>query len=117
MFVVEHITYYAEQELTEAGGLSFPPNVYHHADDYPLRNGVLLVGSYPAGDGLPVIPSETALAHELGHMLLNSGDHERDERNLMSGWGTLLSSAQCGRMRHNLDRLFGAAAVPDPGPP
>ncbi len=115
--MVEHITYYAEQELTAAGGLSFPPNVYHHADDYPLRNGVLLVGSYPAGDGLPVIPSETALAHEFGHMLLNSGDHERDERTLMGGWGTLLSSEQCGRMRHNLNRLFGAAAVPDPGPP
>ena len=117
VFTVEHIRYYAERELTDAGGLSFPPNVYHHPDDYPFRNSVLLVGNYPPDDGLPTIASRTVLAHELGHMLLNTGDHERDTRNLMSGWGTLLSPEQCERMRGNLDRLFGDAAVPDPGPP
>ncbi len=117
VFTVEHITYYAERELTNAAGLSFPPNVYHHADDYPLRNSVLMVGRYAADGSLPVLEGEHTLAHELGHMLLNTGDHERDTRNLMSGRGTQVTPAQCQRMRNNQNQLFGAEAVPDPGPP
>jgi len=101
VFTVEHITYYAERQLTAAGGLSFPPNVYHHEDDYPLRNSVLLVGEYAADGSLPIIEGEIALAHEIGHMLLNTGDHESDRLNLMSSLGTALTPEQCERMLRN----------------
>jgi hypothetical protein len=117
VFTVEHITYYAERQLTAAGGLSFPPNVYHHEDDYPLRNSVLLVGEYAADGSLPSIEGEIALAHEIGHMLLNTGDHESKSSNLMSSLGTALTPEQCERMRHNRNWLFGEEAVSDPGPP
>lgn len=117
VFTVEHITYYAERQLTAASGLSFPPNVYHHEDDYPLRNSVLLVGAYASDGSLPSIEGENALAHEVGHMLLNTGDHESDSSNLMSSFGTALTPAQCERMRYNRNWLFGEEAVPDPGPP
>ncbi len=117
VFTVRHITYYAEQTLTAAGGLSFPPNNYHQVDDYPLRNSVLLVPRYPACGALPAVPGPRTLAHELGHMLLNSGDHPTDRTNLMSGVGTTLTVQQCATIRSNLIRLFGDAAVVDPGPP
>ncbi|MCQ3977458.1 MAG: hypothetical protein DPW09_28855 [Anaerolineae bacterium] len=117
VFTVEHITYYAERQLTAAGGLSFPPNVFHYEDDYPLRNSVLLIGAYASAGSLPRIEGENALAHEIGHMLLNTGDHESDSSNLMSSFGTALTPEQCARMRYNRNWLFGEEAVPDPGPP
>lgn len=117
VFTVEHITYYAERQLTAAGGLSFPPNMFHHEDDYPFRNSVLLVGKYATDGSLPSIEGENALAHEIGHMLLNSGDHESDSSNLMSSFGTALTPDQCERMRYNRNWLFGEEAIPDPGPP
>ena len=119
LFTVEHITYYAEQQLTGADSLSFPPNVYHHSDDYPLRNSVLLVEDIPPGS-LPTVDEFTmyGLSHEIGHMLLNSGDHKRDRQNLMASLGGVtLTAEQCERMHHNLDWLYGNEAVPDPGPP
>ena len=33
VFTVEHITYFIGQQLTGAGGLSFPPNAYHDDQD------------------------------------------------------------------------------------
>ena len=119
VFTVEHITYYAAQRLSPAGGLSFAPNIYHHPDDYPMRNSVLLTVGIPPGY-LPAIDEFTiyGLAHEIGHMLLNTGDHERDQQNLMASLGGVtLTSEQCERMHRNLDWLYGDEAVPDPGPP
>jgi len=105
IFIVDDIEYYIGSERTGAAGLSFPPVVYHHPDDYPLRNAVLARNT--AGQ---------LIAHELGHMLLNTGDHWGEGANLMLG-ATGLTSDQCERMHENRERLFGDDAVPDPGPP
>ncbi len=118
VFTVEHIVYYSNQELAVPGpgGLSNPPNIYHHPDDYPFRNSVLLVPSYGSCGDLPGVPGFRTLAHELGHMLLNSGGHSSEFRNLMND-GTNLTAAQCTRMEEVLATLYGDAEVPDPGPP
>lgn len=118
VFTVSHIVYYSNQELEEPGpgGLSNPPNIYHHPDDYPYRNSVLLVPEYGACGELPGLPDFRTLAHELGHMFLNSGGHSTEFRNLMND-GTRLTSAQCTRMADVLTTLYGDAEVPDPGPP
>ena len=118
VFTVSHVVYYSNQELEEPGpgGLSNPPNIYHHPDDYPYRNSVLLVPEYGACGELPGLPDFRTLAHELGHMLLNSGGHSTEFRNLMND-GTRLTSAQCTRMADVLTTLYGEAEVPDPGPP
>lgn len=115
-FTVDHIVYYANQMLDEAGGLSYPPNIYHHVDDYPYRNSVLLVPQYGACGALPGPAANRTLAHEIGHMLLNTGGHEGASNNLLVN-GTVLTAAQCQTMAANLQALFGEAAVPDPGPP
>lgn len=118
---VRDIEYYAEGETVNrgAGGLSFPPNNYHRAEDYPARNSVLLVPDYGEPGALPATLQSSTWAHELGHMLLNAGDHSPDPENLMNGAGpgTLLTSDQCASMRSNLEWLFGDDAVADPGPP
>ena len=114
VFAVRGIEYYIGQERVEAYGKSFPPNRYHHVDDYPLRNSVLLVDGYVGG--VFAGDSGYTLAHELAHMLLNSGSHFDDPQNLM-GAGLELTTAQCYRMRQNRERLYGTSAVPDPGPP
>jgi hypothetical protein len=107
IFIVEDIEYYIGEDRTGAEGTSFPPVAYHHPDDYPLRNSVLSLHS-----------SGWIIAHELGHMLLNTGDHWGEGANLMLGGpGLDLTSDQCERMRENRERLFGDDAVPDPGPP
>lgn len=105
IFTVEGIEYYIGAERTGAAGLAFPPVIFHHPDDYPVRNSVLAT----AADG-------RLIAHELGHMLLNTGDHWGEGANLMLD-GTDLTSDQCDRMHENRERLFGDDAVPDPGPP
>lgn len=115
-YTVDHIVYYANQVLDEAGGLSYPPNIYHHVDDYPYRNAVLLVPTYGACGDLPGTPGSRTLAHEIGHMLLNTGGHDGAPNNLMVN-GTILTAAQCATMATNLEALFGDAEVPDPGPP
>jgi hypothetical protein len=116
IFVVEEIEYYIGQQRVGASGLSFAPVIYHHADDYPLRNSVLIQRTGRDASGLPSASGRT-VAHEFGHMLLNTGDHVADSfSNLMIG-GTDLTPEQCDRMRANRERLFGSAAVPDPGPP
>jgi hypothetical protein len=115
-FTIEHIVYYANQMLDEAGGLSYPPNIYHHVDDYPFRNSVLLVPKYGACGTLPAAAANRTLAHEIGHMLLNTGGHAGTQTNLLVN-GTQLTMAQCQTMTANLDALFGETAVPDPGPP
>jgi hypothetical protein len=118
VFTVGELVYYASQEITEASGLSFPPNVFHHEDDYPLRNSVVLAPHYLPEQPLPARISATTLAHELGHMLLNTGLHAADRRNLMGeARGTLLTAGQCDRMRENRARLYGAERIVDPGPP
>ena len=118
VFTVSHIVYYSNQELSDPGpgGLSNPPNIYHHPDDYPYRNSVLLVPPYGACGDLPGLADTRTLAHELGHMLLNSGGHSTEFRNLMND-GSRLNAAQCTRMGEVLTALYGAAEVPDPGPP
>lgn len=115
-FTVRYITYYSNQMLSSAGGLSYPPNIYHHVDDYPYRNSVLLVPGYGACGDLPGLPGTRTLAHEIGHMLLNTGGHSTLAGNLMSN-GSTLTPEQCQVMETNLSALFGEAEVPDPGPP
>ncbi len=118
---VRDIEYYAEGETINrgAGGLSFPPNNFHSAPDYPARNSVLLVPSYNAAGELPNTVASGTLAQELGHMLLNVGGHVPEITNLMNGTGrgTDLTSEQCSIMQSELSRLFGDGEVPDPGPP
>jgi hypothetical protein len=112
------VVYYAAREPTAAGGVSFPPNAFHHEGDYPLRNAVVIVPDYLPDRLLPARIAPGTLAHELGHMLLNSGVHVPDPRNLMGErGGTLLSDAQCERMRDHNERLFGVEQIVDPGPP
>jgi hypothetical protein len=41
VFVVGDVEYYIGEQQVYAGGLSFPPNKYHHPDDYPI---LLVVG-------------------------------------------------------------------------
>ncbi len=115
-FTVQNIVYYSNQQLSAAGGLSYPPNIYHHVDDYPYRNSVLLVPAYGACGDLPGLPSPGALPQEIGHMLLNTGGHIDTPGNLMNN-GSDLTTEQCDIMRANLTDLFGGAEVPDPGPP
>jgi hypothetical protein len=106
IFIVEGIEYYIGEDRTGAAGTSFSPVIYHHPDDYPLRNSVLSLHS-----------EGSTIAHELGHMLLNTGDHWGEGANLMLGNGLDLTSDQCERMHENREHLFGDDAVPDPGPP
>lgn len=115
-FTVSNIVYYANQQRDAAGGLSYPPNIYHHPDDYPYRNSVLLVPTYGACGELPGTVERRMLAHEIGHMLLNTGGHAGDDDNLLVN-GAVLTPEQCATMHANLDALFGDAEVPDPGPP
>lgn len=118
VFTVERIVYWIGAERVAAGGLSFPPNLYHHVDDYPLRNSVVLQAQHPAGGGLPTGIGPGTLAHELMHMLLNTGLHTADRENLLSeAGGRDLTPAQCAEARENRTLLFGTEAVPDPGPP
>jgi hypothetical protein len=115
VFVVHEIEYYIGEQRSGAGGLSFPPVIYHHADDYPLRNSVLVKQVALDEHDLPVASGQT-LAHELGHMLLNTGDHVGPPGNLMVG-GPTLTPSQCERMHRTRERIFGQATVIDPGPP
>lgn len=117
-FIVEDIRYFVGDEPTGASGLSFPPIAYHHHKDYPHRNSVLLEGMHPGDGGLPFVASRDVLAHEIGHMLLNTGLHKDDAGNLMGeGQGTALTDTQCARMRENTELLYGNRAIVDPGPP
>jgi hypothetical protein len=113
---VGDIVYYIGERRLSPGGQSFPPVMYHHIDDYPLRNSVLVGHTGRDETGVPSASGWT-VAHELGHMLLNTGDHWGGAGNLMTSGNTLLTSDQCDRMHENRERLFGDDAVPDPGPP
>lgn len=116
VFTVREIIYYSNQMLSAAGGLSNPPNIYHHPDDYPYRNSVLVVPQYGVCGSLHGRMAAATLGQEIGHMLLNTGGHVTLRNNLMND-GTLLTPEQCQLMDENLTRLFGDAEVPDPGPP
>lgn len=111
-FVVRDFEYWIGEQMESATGLSFPPVIYHAEGDYPHRNSVLLRS--PAT--LPAEPPGRLYAHEIGHMLLNTGAHIGPLENLMRN-GEALTEAQCATMRANLARLYGAARVVDPGPP
>ena len=118
VYTVERVAYWIGDERVPAGGLSFPPNLFHRVEDYPLRNSVVISATHPLGGRLPQAFAPDALAHELAHMLLNTGLHIAAPSNLMSEFGgTSLTEEQCRRMRQNLRLLFGEDAVPDPGPP
>ena len=115
IFVVGDVRYYIGDAEEPAGGVSFPPSVYHHQDDYPLRNSVLVV-AYPLD---PFLFSERTLWHELAHMLLDTGSHVADLANVLSGAGVgdEFTPEQCGKMQVNLERLYGEEQVVDPGRP
>jgi len=118
IFVVDDILYHAAQVPTPAGGLSFAPIVFHHPDDFPLRNAVLAAGAY---GGLGQIPSRVngrTIAHELGHMLLNTGTHENEDNagapEALMLEGDVLVEGECQTMRDNIAWLYGDAPVIDP---
>lgn len=114
IFTVEQIIYFVAQDRVGAGGLSFPPNAFHHPEDYPYRNSVLVLAHAPFTDLMPL--TSWRITHELGHMLLNVSDHSTNNINLMnSGWE--LSSDQCSRMDMVTATLFGEQVVADPGSP
>lgn len=115
IFFVKTVDYYIGSNLYHPGGLSFAPVIYHHPDDYPLRNTILLAPFARRGI-LPDTVDARVVAHELGHMLLNTGAHDPNSQNFMFN-GYEIREDQCARMRVNAARLFGAAAVPDPGRP
>lgn len=116
VFSVDGIVYYSNQMLSVPGGLSNPPNIFHHPDDYPYRNSVLVVPDYGLCGAIPGPMAAPTLGQELGHMLLNTGGHTTVNRNLMNN-GTNVTPEQCQLMNANLTRLFGDAEVADPGPP
>lgn len=113
ILVVDDILYHAAQVATPAGGLSFPPIVYHHPDDYPLRNGVLAAGAYGSDGEIPAKINGRTIAHELGHMLLDTAQHVGADDNLMLS-GDNLVPAQCALMAANIAALYGNAVVIDP---
>lgn len=85
IFTVEKIIYYVGQQREGAGGLSFPPNAFHHPDDYPYRNSVLVGRGAQAlvTDQTPLTTFiSLTVAHELGRMFLNVSDHSKNEANL-----------------------------------
>jgi hypothetical protein len=115
---VDEIHYWTDRSLARAGGLSYPPVVYHQPEDFPARNVVLVASGYGKCGGLPIFPHPRVVAHELGHMLLDTGQHASDPEDLMSSMlGSTLTPQACARMRQNLVRLYGDPAVIDPGAP
>lgn len=106
--VVDRIAYYAAQEASLAGGLSFPPVIYDHPGDFPTSNGVLIGAGYARCGAMPSAVSPRVVAHELGHMLLNVAHHETQQpTNLMSKvHGPLLRPDQCETIRTNLATLY-----------
>lgn len=116
--VVDEIRYWVAGELARAGGLSYPPVVYHHRDDFPARNGVFVATGYSQCGGLPIFPHPRVVAHELGHMLLDTGQHRAEDDALMSPMlGSSLTESECRTMRTELERLYGESPLVDPGPP
>lgn len=111
--VVDSITYWAGGEARLAGGLSFPPVVYHHEDDHPTRNGVLVAASYPGPGALPTRVNGLTIAHELGHMLLDTAQHSGPEDGLMQA-GDALTAEQCATMRETAAGIYGDATDADP---
>jgi hypothetical protein len=116
--VVDEVRYSRAGVETVAGGFAYAPVAYHHEDDVPTRNAVLLAGVYPSACGaLPLAPPGRLFAHELGHMLLDTGAHEPDADNLMGAVGAELTPEQCQRVRDALTRgVFGEPPIVDPWP-
>lgn len=112
-FTVAHIEYYAGGSDVPSGasGLSFPPNSFHRPEDYPSRNSILLATTYSSTNRLPSGFGKL-VAHELGHMLLNRGDHP-----IGRGEGGAFSDEECVVMQQNLTELYGERQVIDPGRP
>jgi hypothetical protein len=110
IIIVDDIIYHAAQVPTPAGGLSFAPIVYHHVDDYPLRNAVMSAGGYAHSNDLPAAVNGRTIAHELGHMLLNTAQHEGELDNLMLS-GEVLVESQCELMRENLAKIYGSGII------
>mgnify|MGYP001552371548 CR=1 FL=1 len=114
--VLDRIDTFVAGEKSVAGALSFPPLAYHHTQDFPARNGVLLGAAYIGCGGLPSLPAPRVVAHELGHMVLNGAQHDDDANNLMSKVaGPTLRPEQCALLRENLTRISGAHPLIDPG--
>ncbi len=121
VFVVDDITYHAAKVATRAGGLSFSPVVFHHPDDFPARNAILAAAAYAGLGEIPAQINGRTIAHELGHMLLNTGSHVSaenggDPNNLMLE-GEELVPAQCEIIRRNASWLYGEQPVVDPRSP
>ena len=116
--VVDDVYYHAAGKRTRAGGLSFPPLVYHHPDDFPLRNGVLVGTGYLRCGELPIALHPRVVAHELGHMLLDTAHHDADDANVMSPMlGPGLRPEQCARIRAAATTTYGPEPVVDPRAP
>lgn len=77
---------------------------------------MLVVPEYGVCGSLPGPMAAATLGQEIGHMLLNTGGHTTENRNLMNN-GTRVTPEQCQKMNANLTRLFGDAEIADPGPP
>lgn len=117
--VLDEVRYSRAGVETVAGGFAYSPVAYHHEDDVPARNTVLLSGVYPSACGaLPLAPPGRLFAHELGHMLLLTGEHEPGDDDLMGAIGSTLSPSQCERVRDTLARgVYGEPPIVDPWPP
>jgi hypothetical protein len=111
--VVDQIDFHAAGELRSVGGLSFPPVVYHHEDDHPTRNAVAVAATYNVLGGLPQRINGLTIAHELGHMLLDTAQHEGPDGNFMRA-GNQVTAAQCDSMRLAAETTFGAMPLADP---
>jgi hypothetical protein len=111
--VVDRITFWAAGTSEVAGGLAYPPVVYHHEGDHPERNGVLVAASYSGAGSLPGRINGRTIAHELGHMLLDTAQHLGTDDNLMKA-GTSLTEAQCDEIRQSAVAIYGQDPVADP---
>lgn len=111
--VVDRIVFWAAGSSEVVGGLAYPPVVYHHEDDHPERNGVLIAASYAGPGALPGRINGRTVAHELGHMLLDTAQHSSDDDNLMKA-GTALTEEQCAQMRQAAGEIYGLDPVVDP---
>ena len=115
--VAREVAYWSNGVRHTAGGASLPPLVFHQAEDFPERNTVFAATIRSGCEDLPVPPTPRLVAHELGHMLLDTAQHDLDPQNLMHDLrGPVLRPEQCAKMAVNVPRLYGAAPLVDPGP-
>jgi hypothetical protein len=115
--IPREVAYWSGGLRHTAGGASLPPVIFHDAADFPLRQSVFAATIGTGCDALPVAPTPRLIGHELGHMLLDTAQHDPDPENLMHELrGPKLRPEQCAVMQANVPRLYGASPLVDPGP-